>query len=252
MLHELGYHKESCFITLTYSDDNLPFSSSLRKRHLQLYLKRLRKNIGNRRIKYFAVGEYGEISERPHYHAIIFGLGLRDADIIRSAWNYADWSVRSIRDKSVGLAEPDSIRYVAQYIDKKLSGGEAHEQYNCRGREPVFRLISNGIGSSYCRDTGEQIRTNGYITVNGVKSSVPRYYINKLELDTEQLKERAKYVDAEEVEKHTGLCITSKDLLAGLCDPVLIDRYYRGILAERKAIKRNLEARANLRTNKKL
>ena len=43
MLHELTYHPQSSFITLTYDDYNLPSDNSLKKRHLQLFIKRLRK-----------------------------------------------------------------------------------------------------------------------------------------------------------------------------------------------------------------
>ena len=76
MLHELTYHPQSSFITLTYDDYHLPSDNSLKKRHLQLFIKRLRKNLGERRIKYFACGEYGGQTMRPHYHAILFGSGL--------------------------------------------------------------------------------------------------------------------------------------------------------------------------------
>ena len=80
MLHELTYHPQSSFVTLTYDDYHLPPCCSLKKRHLQLFLKRLRKNLGERRIKYFACGEYGGQTMRPHYHAILFGSGLTRED----------------------------------------------------------------------------------------------------------------------------------------------------------------------------
>ena len=61
-------------------------------------------------------------TERPHYHLIIYGLGLNieDRTLIMDAWPYCDWSNSHIRNKSFGLVEPDSVRYVAQYIDKNL------------------------------------------------------------------------------------------------------------------------------------
>lgn len=50
---------------------------TLRKRHYQLFFKRLRKWYG-KPIRYFGTGEYGSKTQRPHYHFIIFGLKLDD------------------------------------------------------------------------------------------------------------------------------------------------------------------------------
>ena len=77
--HELAYHNKSVFLTLTYDDYNVPDNESLRLKDLQLFFKRLRKSLYKAdfpRIKYFACGEYGNMTARPHYHSIIYGLGL--------------------------------------------------------------------------------------------------------------------------------------------------------------------------------
>ena len=80
LYHELGYHQDSVFLTLTYNDKSLPKNDSLVKRDLQLFFKRLRKALpSDKKIKYFACGEYGDDKECPHYHAIVFGLGLKPA-----------------------------------------------------------------------------------------------------------------------------------------------------------------------------
>ena len=49
-------HKENCFVTLTYNDDNLPPDLSLDKRAFQLFMKRLRKRV-KVPIRFFACGE---------------------------------------------------------------------------------------------------------------------------------------------------------------------------------------------------
>ena len=51
---------------------------------------------------------------------------------------------------SFGTAEPDSIGYVAQYIDKKFTGDLAKQEYDDKGRQPVFKVCSLGIGKSIC------------------------------------------------------------------------------------------------------
>ncbi len=74
-------------MTLTYDDEHLPINDyvdsdgvihgkpTLRKRDVQLFLKRLRKNYKyDNHIKYFCCGEYGGKTFRPHYHLIIFGF----------------------------------------------------------------------------------------------------------------------------------------------------------------------------------
>ena len=65
-------HPHNAYITLTYNDDHLPANGSLQPRDLQLFWKRLRK-ARTPGIRYYACGEYGDQTARPHYHAIIFG-----------------------------------------------------------------------------------------------------------------------------------------------------------------------------------
>ena len=249
--HELAYHDKSVFLTLTYSDIHMPDNESLRLRDLQLYFKRLRKVLGERRIKYFACGEYGNNTHRPHYHAIIYGVGLDrdDKRIMRECWNYCDWTVDSIKRNSFGVVTPKSINYVAGYIHSKLSGKMAIEQYENTGREPVFRLISQGIGKQFALDNQEQIRENMCITQFGSKLTIPRYYINKLELDTEPLKDASIYVEAETVEHYTGLNITHKDLIQS-GDIEAEKKYRNGLKKSRLQRNRTLQAQVDLKSSK--
>jgi len=45
MILESQAHSDAVFVTLTYSDDNLPDRGSLVKRDLQLFFKRLRRRL---------------------------------------------------------------------------------------------------------------------------------------------------------------------------------------------------------------
>lgn len=249
--HELAYHDKSVFLTLTYDDNHLPDNDSLRLVHLQLYFKRLRKRLCGRKIKYFACGEYGGNTSRPHYHAIIYGVGLDrdDKRIMRECWDYCDWTVDSIKRNSFGVVTPKSINYVAGYIHSKLSGKMAIEQYENTGREPVFRLISQGIGKQFALDNQEQIRENMCITQFGSKLTIPRYYINKLELDTEPLKDASIYVEAETVEHYTGLNITHKDLIQS-GDIEAEKKYRNGLKKSRLQRNRTLQAQVDLKSSK--
>ena len=88
-------HVSNLFITLTYKDSALPENEyidpetgayeqspvhTLRRRDVQLFLKRLRKNSGQE-IRYYGCGEYGDETFRPHYHLILFGLDLPASDL---------------------------------------------------------------------------------------------------------------------------------------------------------------------------
>ena len=102
-LLENQYHESSYFITLTYDEEHVPRTYypdpetgeafpalTLRKRDFQLFMKRLRKQTGQE-LRYFAAGEYGSKTMRPHYHAIIFGLKLDDLIVVNTSklgYNY--------------------------------------------------------------------------------------------------------------------------------------------------------------------
>lgn len=175
LLHENDFWEKSVFITLTYDDDHRPKNNSLVKRDLQLYFKRLRKNIFPANIKYYACGEYGEITHRPHYHAILFGLNFKDKNLLNDAWGKGFIKL--------GLVEPESIGYVCQYIDKKLSGPLAEQEYTQKNRAPVFKLSSQGLGKRFALLNKKQIEDNLVISQFGVKHGIPRYYLKFLDID---------------------------------------------------------------------
>lgn len=195
---ELPYWKHAVFVTLTYDDKFLPEGNTLRKEHLQLFFKRLRKN-SHIKLKYYACGEYGSNEGRrssrgvwippkdygtglgrPHYHAIIFGLGQLQShkEFIKNSWRFCDWSIFNEK-KAFGNVTYDSCRYVTDYIFKKYSGELAKEVYESKGVEVPFKLSSTGLGLRFCLDNGDNIRANG-ITSRGVTIATPRYFVDKL------------------------------------------------------------------------
>jgi hypothetical protein len=139
---ELQEHDDACWATLTYDDDHLP--PTLSKAHLQGFHKRLRARVAPRRVRFFASGEYGERTERPHYHTILYGV--RDADEIKAAWPFGYARVDPI--------SPAAIAYVAGYCSKKigwkLEKGERvdYETGEVYEYQPPFVLMSRrpGIG----------------------------------------------------------------------------------------------------------
>lgn len=191
--NELSEHEKACFLTLTYDKKSIPFCASLCKQDLVNFIKRLRKDLSmqGRKIRYFACGEYGDENSRPHYHLIVFGLGLDTADkrLVVDNWSFCDWSNSDIVKGSFGIAEPKSIQYVAKYIHKKCSGDLAVSEYDEKNREPVFKLQSQGLGKGYVDKNYKQIYQQLCIKMNSYKMSLPRYYINRLDIDCDELKE---------------------------------------------------------------
>jgi len=189
-LHELDYWKESCFITLSYSDDKLiryheTFEPTIHKCELQKFFKRLRKNT-KLKLKYYACGEYGEKTNRPHYHAIIFGLGLSSHSIgsdgtLSGGPVYDSWNKGIIH---MGTASWDSARYISGYIDKKYLGKLGDSLYKQKHKEPPFQLASYGFGLRFAVENKQQLAENLYTSIKGVKHKLPRYYIKKLNIDT--------------------------------------------------------------------
>lgn len=131
-------HEENCFLTLTYSPENVPQDGCLKPDHVRDWMKRFRFALGERRIRFFLVGEYGERSQRPHYHAIIFGSGIQQRPLVEETW----------KKGFVGVGECNikTIQYTAHYVTKKWTTPDAK---GLDGRVPEFARMSlrPGIGA---------------------------------------------------------------------------------------------------------
>lgn len=167
---EMQQHSAAAFTTLTYSDHHLPVT--LTKRHVQLFLKRLRKNV-DAKIRFFASGEYGEKNGRPHYHALLYGLDNANYGDIDRSWQMG-------QTKTVALT-PAAINYVTGYCAKKIGdrGRSYHEQTDPETGEvyqwqPPFIQMSRrpGIGGEARKWTDSW---RSYAVYNGAKIKVPRY-----------------------------------------------------------------------------
>lgn len=193
LLHELPYHEGATFLTLTYDEKHLPekeivlddvpyvVRGTLKKIDLQNFMRRLKYG-ADRKYKYFAVGEYGTNgTERPHYHAIVFGLLPWEKNKVRDAWGSGLVDLGTVTSKS--------CKYVASYIQKKNYGDLADKTYGLK--EPPFQLASQGIGLQYALDNAERLRKKGFVMFDGVQVGVPRFYQKKLEMTHRELREHA-------------------------------------------------------------
>lgn len=161
-------HDQNAFLTLTYDETNLPADGSLRPRDLQLFIKRLRKAVHPSLFRFFAVGEYGDQTHRPHYHAGLFGfpgcrhgrsrysLGITNCcywcDLVRETWG--------LGHIFIGNLEPDSAQYLAGYVTKKMT---SKDDQRLNGRHPEYARMSlkPGIGADAMLDVAAALLTYG-------------------------------------------------------------------------------------------
>lgn len=192
-MHEASKHAENAFLTLTYDDENLPKDLSLDITHFQKFMKRYRKALGDQKIRFFHCGEYGDLSGRPHYHALIFGHKFKDLEKIRTGDNPLFRSELLGRLwphglSSVGEVTFESAAYVARYCTKKITGPDAENHY--QGRKPEYCTMSKGIGKNWIEQYMDDVFPRDHVIVRERPVKPPRYY-------SEQLKKR----DAVEHEK---------------------------------------------------
>lgn len=260
MMLELKEQKKAIFLTLTYDRNHMhvseyenvvctdflprckneillddqylvPKYGSLSKRDVQLFLKRLRKEFAPLKLRYFAAGEYGESTLRPHVHMILYGIGLEDFKLCErgvfcrecscSEEKYQKcrksmlcvpagkndlgdqyytspllekiWKNGNILFSDVSWK---TCAYVARYVTKKWSG-DWKLDYMVRNCEPEFSMQSRrpGIGRAYF-DKHPELLDFDTIPVStpdgGLQVNVPEYYLRVA--DTEYIKKNGKFV----------------------------------------------------------
>lgn len=223
--HEASMHDECCFVTLTYDDDHVPSVrdvepwddtlvierghkegcvNTLVPSDVQKFLKRLRRHLEyvpkkpqkgrdhvTKPIRYFAVGEYGSKTHRPHYHLLIFGWKPSDQFVhqvrdgytinrsaqIEKLWKYG---FSTVADVNHGVA-----KYCARYVTKKFA------RLSDSSNEPTFFVPefvlqstrNGGIGAPWLEKHATNLFT-GFVNVrNGErisKCSIPKYYYQRL------------------------------------------------------------------------
>ena len=165
--------------TLTYDNDHLPYTEdgeiTLRKKDFQDFIKRLRHHVGKQKkpIKYYACGEYGDETSRPHFHAIIYNLPqsyIKDPSKLEPIWQNGYVYFGPVNEKT--------IRYTCKYIMKST-----FQRNDATTREPQSQLISKGLGQSFLTPQMKKFfieNERTYAEFNGYKIALPRYYREKI------------------------------------------------------------------------
>lgn len=184
LVMEYETNPTSYFLTLTYDDDHLN-SMSLKKKDFQDFIKRLRKRFNFLDIKYFATGEYGDKTFRPHFHCILFGLEVM-SDMFNpvkydSSGHFYSKLLNEIWSNGYvvfAATTPENIGYTARYTLKKVDRDHKLSDF---GLEDEKLLCSRGLGFNYFLEHFQSIIENDGFYYNGIKYNIPRYFMKKLE-----------------------------------------------------------------------
>ena len=176
LMQEEKISSSAYFLTLTYDTNNVHITEKgrmgLNKRDLQLFFKRLRKrHPAERKIRYYAVGEYGSKTERPHYHVILFNSSIEH---IQPSWQ--------LGQVHYGTVEAASVGYTLKYISKVSK----FPKYVGDDRAKEFSIMSKGLGKSYVSDKTILWHLDDHINrmylniPDGKKIAMPRYYKERI------------------------------------------------------------------------
>lgn len=197
MMLEAQQYVENYFVTLTYADVFLKWSSdgyypTLCKSDVQGFMKRLREAVAPRKIRFYAAGEYGDRTKRPHYHLILFNLHLDDLKIIGYSGKYPLYNSELLSSKwtfghvVVSPVSWDTCAYTARYVIKKQKGFN-NALYDELGIEREFCLMSRrpGLARQYFDENYKKIYECDEVIFGakdgGHKIKPPRYFDKCLE-----------------------------------------------------------------------
>lgn len=204
LMKELQLHDRSSFLTLTYDDDSLPRfwhdatgrkiiptgdRPTLNLDDAQLFLKKLRKHFAPHRLRFFQCGEYGEKTQRPHHHMILFGEDFcKDRERIENSRSGYPQFTSNLLTKLWGKGRCtisdvsfESAAYVARYSLKKITGSGSSLIY--AGRKPEYVTMSRnpGIASAFFDEFKEDVYPHDEVVPGpGRPASLPPKYFDKL------------------------------------------------------------------------
>lgn len=199
--HEAQLHEQSCFMTLTYSEENIPAHNSLDYSDLCKFWKRLRKNYG--KLRYYAVGEYGDETLRPHYHACLFGHDFTEQKTIIRESPTRLWTNQALEDAwglglvSVGALNFQTAQYTASYVLKKLKTGKQYVRTDEETGEliPLVQprpFMSRNLAREWWERYGSHVTAHDLVVINGKKQKPPQAYDRWLGKEDKTILEKIK------------------------------------------------------------
>jgi hypothetical protein len=193
MMHHASQYQDNAFLTLTYDDKHLPDGGTLYKPHIQAFIKRLRHYFPDRHLSYYACGEYGERTQRAHYHLCLFNADFKDKIAFRNMGKHTLYVSQQLQDiwghghTSVGTLTYQTACYTASYVMKRTLGkGCPHYvtlDTNTGELKPLvqpFAIMSlkPAIAKDWFKTYNQDIygHDKDFITNHGRKLKPARYY----------------------------------------------------------------------------
>ena len=192
-MHEAKLYANNVFITLTYNEGEVPRTDSglqtLNPEDWVLFMKRLREFYGPG-IRFFQCGEYGDITERPHHHALLFNHHFPDrvrigksksgevqyrSDKLEKLWGHGYCTL--------GTVTRGSASYIARYTMKKVNGQFIDKSPVVDGRVPEYLTMSRkpGIGYGWLVKFHKDVYPSDELVVDGKVTKPPRFYDKKMD-----------------------------------------------------------------------
>lgn len=194
--HEYLYSDSALFITLTYNDASIPRNKgipTLNKKDLQDYIKRLRnshvayvsrelgirksevKNV-SKQIRYYAVGEYGSKTNRPHYHILLFNYDIANLKPIEAQWKNTQTG-HPLGFVDIGKVSSASINYTTKYMFKQWGKKDLRQRpFTNMSRRPM-------IGTGFLNEYKNYLREFELTTIRDKKGTLrklPKAYLYKI------------------------------------------------------------------------
>lgn len=219
------------FCTLTYSNENLPKIPKIlfkeeekyqkipcfSKNDVQNWIKSIRqyckyhyKFVKGENIRYFVACEYGDITHRPHYHALLawpphmsyeemhaLCKHFWDKGIMFPRKPEGDYNPRTGKQiksfEVVGNASP-VLSYCSKYACKDVSHEEMLEKHNLKMKHPLmkkcrsFHIQSQSLGFEVIKNMSDEEKREVFINGlafqgDGEMYQVPIYIKNKIVFD---------------------------------------------------------------------
>lgn len=226
VLESKKYKNDDCwFLTLTYDDEHVPTKTTkndktgeikqgltLKKQDLQKFIKKLRRHYeyhyNHTGIRFYAAGEYGETTNRPHYHLCMFNMPIftkyelhKKNEIGQAIFTCEEiqkiWGLGFI---AIAHQSWETAAYTARYMLKKQKGDTADWYYKSQAKDPEFTLCSRnpGIGKEYYDNNKQKIYKNDEIIIARAKGAQkikpPKYYDTLYDIEEpeemEEIKEK--------------------------------------------------------------
>lgn len=198
-MHEASLYESNYFVTLTYDDDYLDSRMSLDYDDLKKFTDRFRYYYPG--FRYYACGEYGDVTGRPHFHVLLFNCRFDDQVIYKRVSDGVLYTSKKLQDiwgkgfAPFGDVTFQSAAYVARYCCKKVTGDRAIEHYrrvdDVTGEvyylepEAARMSLKPAIGKRWFDLYKKDRLAHDYVIVNGARCKPPRYYDNLLKAEDE-------------------------------------------------------------------